>query len=302
MAMKAEPYRSAANEEVRRDRIQQHPDTNSRGQAYQRLTKAVPLLRMPEVYPARHPAAVPDIPVLKADGTQQPSGDSSAMIRHVVLFVLGLMLLSTGTSVLAEVEPRSDRERIALNLQKWFFRLRGDLEEVQIWGGYTRENEIEVPQFEEELRFLGSLKEGESAGEEYAHLNLGQERYLRAGQAFCFSRTADPIREKAPVIDKNVRMRLYDREGNLLSEEFVRDEFPESSDWRSFEWNIVAYVPYHEQGHEIRVVRLDGNEEIVLEQLPTYALEELLYHAYVKRSFYAYHYQDGCFVSPPTHR
>ena len=176
------------------------------------------------------------------------------------------------------------------------------LKEVQVWGFYILENEEEIRDAEEYLRRY--LEHGESLSvsdlEEFSHhLNLGEERYNRSGQRFCRHVTDEETKDKHPVINPNLRVRLYDREWNVLSEDFLRDEAPQNTKDDAYEWHVIAYVPYHEKGYSLRLVRLENGKEILLEKLAFHSLEKLS-REIEQGKFYAYlRTTDGCFLSPP---
>ena len=187
-------------------------------------------------------------------------------------------------------------------LYGWF---GGALEEITIWGIYVRENEEEMRSAEEDLKWY--LEEGETVREKYAHLGLGEERFNYAGQKFCRYATGDDSKGEHTVINPDLRVRLYDKARNVLSEDFLRDEFPENTR-RSFpnntketvyEWKVIAYVPYREEGDTLKLVRLNDGKEIFLAQLEFRSLQGLMTEI-EQGKFYAYRLtDDGCFLSPP---
>ena len=124
---------------------------------------------------------------------------------------------------------------------KWYFS-QEELKEIIIRGSYTRESQEEIKKAEEEFRFRGALKEGESVKEKFANLQLGKERYERSGKQFCYDKREEEIKEEDTVFNPNLRVRLYDKEGNILSEDFLRDEFPENSSKNS-PIQIVSATP-----------------------------------------------------------
>lgn len=172
-----------------------------------------------------------------------------------------------------------------------------ELKEVKVWGFYTRENTEEIP--EAEKFFRRELKEGESVVEKYPDWKLGEEKYNRSGQRFCRHVTDEETKSKHPVINPNLRVRLYDREWNVLSEDFLRDDSPENTKETAYTWYVIAYVPYHKRGHQLRVVRLENGKEIFLARLEFHSIQKL-YREIKEGKFYAYMpTADDCFLSPP---
>ena len=95
-----------------------------------------------------------------------------------------------------------------------------------------------------------------------------------------------------------MKARLYDKEGNLLTEDFLRLIYPEDYDKEGrYSENylrrqhyappgaletpehlrmtpeegilslrgVISYLPYDERGYEIRIVRLEGRKEVIIE-------------------------------------
>ena len=148
-----------------------------------------------------------------------------------------------------------------------------DLEEIIIRGRYWPEDPGRVKAIEEARRSIGALKEGESFEEKFPEaLRAGDERVGHSGIAYCYNKTQD----KKPVFNKKFRVRLYNREGQLLTEDFLRLESPENNDTSRIA--MISYLPYHEEGHKIRTVRLEGKKEIFIgdQKIPFLSYEELV--------------------------
>ena len=160
-----------------------------------------------------------------------------------------VLLLIAGCVVLATDEDA--RFTIGRNWGAYYWP-DWELKEVKIWGVYTRQNWEEVQEVEDYLRAMGDLEEGERVQEKFANLRLGEERYNRSGQLFCPHTTDGETRNEDPVINPDLRVRLYDREWNVLSEDFLRDkaphntkrQFPTNAEEAAYEWTVVAYIPY----------------------------------------------------------
>ena len=110
---------------------------------------------------------------------------------------------------------------------------------------------------------------------------------------YCYNKTK--IVDRKPVFKDNLKARLYDKEGNLLTEDFLRLWNPENYDEEgrySEDYlkkrnytppgviprpiftpeegilslrGVISYLPYDEEGYEIRIVRLEGRKEVILE-------------------------------------
>ena len=215
-----------------------------------------------------------------------------ACIVTVALFAAGAVL-----------EPRDDSPRADART----FGPHGELKEIIVWGLYVRDNDQEIREIEDYLRTMRIIEDDESVLEKFAHWQLGEERYNRSGQRFCDHETDEETKSKYPVINPDLRVRLYDRKETILSEDVLRDEFPENTkrsfpkntEETAYEWQVIAHVPYHEEGDSLRVVRLENGKEILLERLEFHSAQKL-WREVEEGQFYAYYItDDGCFLSPP---
>ncbi len=153
----------------------------------------------------------------------------------------------------------------------WFEREPQELQEIKIYGDYHPGGPEEIEDTEQYWLKHGVLEEGDTLADSWqtAHFleYLGKERF-RTGRdwkpiIYCYGEILDEDRELAPVIDPNLRARMYDPEGNLLAEDILRDRNPERKD--PFLRSAVIYLPYLRNGDvTIRIVRLEGEEEILL--------------------------------------
>ena len=119
-----------------------------------------------------------------------------------------------------------------------------------------------------EIKVYGSYSSIEGGGFVYS-------RY----REYCYNETEEE--NKKPVLDENLWTKLYNKEGNLLSKDFLRlggKLYPESQ-------NIISYLPYRDEGYEFRVVRLKGKKEVVLKKIEIYTQEELRELSYVDNEF-----------------
>ena len=108
------------------------------------------------------------------------------------------------------------------------------------------------------------LKEIKLSGDYYPGNSEDKESFTteRFNTVYCYKEILDEDREKAIVLNPNLRMRMYDREGNLLAEDVLRDRGPgEHFPSRS----VVAYLPYLNNGDvSIRIVHLEGDREVLI--------------------------------------
>ena len=174
-----------------------------------------------------------------------------------------------------------------------------DLKEIIFRGTYYPENPGELEEIEKDYRERGLLKKGETLKEKYPDLfnKRGKELFKHSSsREYCYNKTK--IVDRKPVFKDNLKARLYDKEGNLLSEDFLRLWNPEnydeegrySEDYLRRQYyappgaletpehlrmtpeegilslrTVISYLPYDERGYKIRIVRLEGRKEVIID-------------------------------------
>jgi len=83
----------------------------------------------------------------------------------------------------------------------------------------------------------------------------GKESFSYSESYYCYNETED----KGYRIRRNLKARLYNKEGELLSEGFLRLR----KDSHYNHYSVSAYLPHHEEGDKIVFVRLEGKKEKV---------------------------------------
>ena len=173
-----------------------------------------------------------------------------------------------------------------------------ELQEIKIFGDYYAGDPKEIEDSERYYRERGFLEEGETLADkpQTAHMleNLGKERFRigKKSMIYCYEKILDldEDRESAPVFNPDLRARMYDKEGNLLAEDVLRDGNPGRS---PFAKHTVAYLPYLKNGDVIiRIVRLEGEKEVLLyERTGIYSHEILKEHDQSDLHAYGYAYK-----------
>ena len=138
------------------------------------------------------------------------------------------------------------------------------LEEVVVSGVYAPGGEEAMEKLKKLfLEEEEELKAGETIEEAIRNRYPGQleEHFTHSGMMYCYRKTII----KAPVSNRNLKARLYNGDGEILAEDFLRFSSPDPAD---VSFTVDAYLPYHDGGHEIRIVRLEGTEEVVLHIFP----------------------------------
>ena len=182
-----------------------------------------------------------------------------------------------------------------------------ELAEIYIYGHYTPKDPSRLENLKRKIIKEGRLKEGESFEERYSHyLDAGDESFTSSGRFYCYNKTKD--KKSVPHHNLILKARLYDKKGNLLEEDFLRLSSPERYDEkgkyteyylkRKYDWrpkkyqfpeelrdtpedgilelrDMEAYLPYNKAGHEIRIVRLEGEKEVILSKLAVMTKAEL---------------------------
>ena len=135
-----------------------------------------------------------------------------------------------------------------------------EIREIRIRGTYQPEDPQRLDSFKEIVIKQGRLKPGEVFEEIYEHLvDILDEKFENDRFNYCYENTPDG--KKEPVFNKNLRVRLYDVNENVIAEDYLRvRRFRE----RENNYDTVSYLPYEKKGHFFRVVRLDGEKEVLL--------------------------------------
>ncbi len=217
-----------------------------------------------------------------------------------------------------------------------------DLEEIITYGWYWPEDPRRLEKLKQQMIEGRDLKEGEIFEKKYPHyLDYGDEKFNFSGRSYCYNKE----KNKKAIYREDLRIRLYDKNGNLLAEDFLRLDSPENYDeegryseayiareyaekpwlldaeepWAPESWKIKpedgildyrhvdAYLPYHPEGHEIRIVRLKGEQEIVLSswngeiELPSksYLIEHYTSESGAGQMGWTYSEENQCHHSPP---
>ena len=82
------------------------------------------------------------------------------------------------------------------------------------------------------IKYPHFLDEGDEAFGEYPRFD------------YCYEKTPDG--KKEPVINKNLRVRLYDMNEDVIAEDYLRVRRFDKENNRYF---IFSYIPYEEKGH-----------------------------------------------------
>ncbi len=131
------------------------------------------------------------------------------------------------------------------------------LEEVIIYGYYQYKNPNRLEDFKKEVVRQSRLKSGEAFREKYPEfLNIGDENFRYSFIEYCYNKS---VSSKESIFKGNFKVRLYDKENNLLAEDSLRLKSDDKDS--SF---VMAYLPYHNAGHEIRVIKIVEGKEIIL--------------------------------------
>ena len=208
-----------------------------------------------------------------------------------------------------------------------------ELKQILIRGSYYPENPEEVKEIEEDYRKRGKLKEGEILQEKYSWMHdIGKEKYTHTNVHHCYNVVKTTDRERC--YKDNFRVRIYDKEGQMIAEDCLRLQYPDKYDEEgkfSEEYlrkknapylgsprrrpvtakeglleikAVISYVPYSENNHEIHIVKLEGETETILARfggwyIPKSDLTGELYDdsKYLRRG-YAYNPEIQCHISP----
>ncbi len=181
-----------------------------------------------------------------------------------------------------------------------------ELEEIRSYGWYLPADPGRLEKSKQQVIESGELKEGEDFAKRFPYLlDDGDEKVKFSGRSYCYKTK----KNKKPIYREDLRIRLYDKNGVLLAEDFLRLRYPENYDeegryteaYLEREYytppevmeipedqrtkpedgildyrSVDAYLPYHPEGHETRIVRLEGDKEIVLSSGVVYSKSYLI--------------------------
>ena len=184
-----------------------------------------------------------------------------------------------------------------------------EIAEIFIYGHYAPKDPSRLERVKRSYIKRGWVDEGESFEEKYPeYLDNGDESFTFSGGNYCYNKTKKKDKKSVPHHNLILKARLYDKKGNLLEEDFLRLDFPEDYDeegryseeylkkhYRSPPGGTVipeeirdtpedgilelrsmeAYLPYNKAGYEIRIVRLEGEKEVILFKIGVMTKAEL---------------------------
>ena len=102
-------------------------------------------------------------------------------------------------------------------------------------------------------------------------------------KAYCY----DIKQDKESPFKKNLKARLYDKEGNILVEDYLRcDRNLDGTETCDKETtpHLNFYLPYSKQAYEMKVIKTEGAKEIVLNEIKLLSYEEIRKSVYSKLS------------------
>ena len=172
-----------------------------------------------------------------------------------------------------------------------------DLEVIILNGWYAPPNsKEELKTLEKRLQEEGRLRKGESVEDKYPHRL--KERFSYSETYYCYNKE----KEMKPIFSKSLRARLYNQEGQMLTEDFLRWDGPPIPKSQS----VISYIPYHKEGYEIRIVKLEGirkKREVILKELGVAPKSMLIEHSRFPFPDGGYVYDDKsqCHISPGSY-
>ena len=188
-----------------------------------------------------------------------------------------------------------------------------DLKVIVVHGSYSSENKQALEELKQKLLtndrcdksdrtrrcprpslYIGETLE-EALKNRFSYVGKERFRYSQFRE-YCYNETEEE--NKNPVFNKKLRARLYDKEGNLLSEDFLRWDgrsIPESQ-------SVISYLPYRDEGYRFQIVSSKGKKEVILDEIEMYSQAELREWSYVqnnitKREGWVYNEERECHIA-----
>lgn len=153
-----------------------------------------------------------------------------------------------------------------------------DLEWVIIYGWYRTEDPERLKEAEEWYRQGGrtgkklTKEEWESYLKRNPNIDESTEKIHFSQVFYCYNKRNNDGDTLAAF--PYLKARLYDREGNILEEDFLRFD-PKYEDRSS--WNFAVHIPYDKEGYRLKTVKLKGKKEVkVFGNMIVLSKEELI--------------------------
>ena len=168
-----------------------------------------------------------------------------------------------------------------------------ELKQILIRGDYYPKNLEKMKKVDKNYCRIWDSIERETLQNEYPLMcDRGKERYIHTNVYHCYN--AVKIKDRQRCYKDNFRVRVYDKQGEMIaedcwrlenpekydgegrySEEFLKSanspDAPEPTEYRTKAEEglleikaVVAYVPYNENNHEIHIVKLEDETETIL--------------------------------------
>ena len=208
-----------------------------------------------------------------------------------------------------------------------------ELKQILIRGSYHPENPEKMKKIDKDYCRIWDSIEKETLQDEYPlKCDIGKERYYHTNVYHCYNEVK--IKDRERCHKESFRVRVYDKQGQMIAEDCLRLEYPEKYDEEgkfSEEYlkeenapylgslprqpltaeegllesrAVISYVPYSENNHEIHIVKLEDETETILASfwgwyIPKSDLTGRLYddRKYLRRG-YAYDPKIQCHISP----
>jgi len=151
-----------------------------------------------------------------------------------------------------------------------------DLEWIIVFGWYRPENPERVERaLEEALKsspLRGGLREGQTIEEKRLELSsLGDEDIRFSETYYCYNEV--DRRGATMAVFPYLKARLYDQEGNILEEDFLRFRPDDNNDDY---YHFYIYIPYHKEGHILRTLKIEEKKETIFANKVVQTKEDLI--------------------------
>ena len=107
------------------------------------------------------------------------------------------------------------------------------------------------------------------------YIKIREEDHIRFDiKSYCYWIKED----KESVFRENLKARLYDKEGNVLAEDYLRCDryLDKTKTCHTYDQpSLNFYLPYSKKAYKVKVVKKEGEEEIVLNELELFSYEEI---------------------------
>ena len=144
--------------------------------------------------------------------------------------------------------------------------------DVRYYPKHTEEEKRQIMIDYEDCLFRN---QGRKNLHEYCNIKVRTENHIDFKiKSYCY----DTKQDKESIFNENLKARLYDKEGNILAEDYLRchrylDKTKTCHTYTQPSLNF--YLPYFKKAFKVQVIEIEGEKEIVLNEKQLLSYDEI---------------------------